>query len=206
MEIYRGHEQEFSKYISSANRKLNQYNSEGGSDNLLSETRTALSEATKLVNMMENDLYGLGSNEASQLQNKFKKNKETLENLKNQLASAKDKKDREDLMGKNESSKREKMLTNNQILQETGDVLESTNKLAIETEGIGYDALNSLKGQRRQILGIGEKVNDVGANVSKADRIVFTMNNRRICMKIIMMGTIVLLVIAFAICLYIKLG
>jgi Snare region anchored in the vesicle membrane C-terminus. len=98
------------------------------------------------------------------------------------------------------------MLTNNQILQETGDILENTHKIAIESEGLGFDALNELKGQRRKINIIGEKVQDVGTNITKANRIIKTMDNRRICMKIVMMATILLLIIALAICLYIKIG
>jgi hypothetical protein len=109
-------------------------------------------------------------------------------------------------MASGQNTQREKMLTNNQILQETGDVLDSAQRIAIETEALGSDTVHTLKKQRKQIQEIGEKVNDVGANVTRADRVVLTMNNRRICIKLIMIVTILLLTIAFGITLYIKVG
>lgn len=205
MEIFREHEKEFGKCLTNANRKLTQFSNDEDSD-LLMQAKSCIDDAEKMLNSMENDLRGMGSQEANQLQRKFFNNKEALLNAKQALTNARDKKDSEMLMGKQESNKREKMLSNNQLLQETGDILQSTNRIAIETEGIGYDALNELKTQRRVINNIGEKVNDVGANISRANRVITVMNNRRICMKIMMMGTILLLVIAFAICLYIKIG
>lgn len=206
MEIYKDHEKEFSKCISTANRKLNMINTEESKDYIFNDCKQSIDEAGRLLTMMENDLRGLGSHEASQLQGRFQRHKETLQNVRQQLNLARDKKEKEDLMPSGPSGQREKMLTNNEILQETGDILESTHRVAIETETLGNDTLHTLKKQRKQIQGIGEKVNDVGANVTKADRLVFTMNNRRICMKIMMMATILLLIVAFAICLYIKVG
>ena len=206
MEIYKDHEKEFSKCISAANRKLNTLNTEESKDYVFNDCKQSIDEAGRQLNMMENDLRGLGSQEASQLQGRFQRHKETLANIRQQLNSARDKKEREELMPSGPSGQRDKMLSNNEILQETGDILESTHRVAIETETLGNDTLHTLKKQRKQIQGIGEKVNDVGANVTKADRLVFTMNNRRICMKIMMMATILLLIVAFAICLYIKVG
>ena len=205
MEIYREHEKEFAKYLSNANKKISQFSAES-LDYLLVEAKQILDDANKMLNAMENDLRGMGSQEAGQLQRKFLNSKENLQTARSSLALARDKKESDNLMGNQSSQKREKMLSNNQILQETGEILDGTNRLAIETEGIGYDALNQLKGQRRVIGNIGEKVNDVGVNITKANRVITTMNNRRICMKLMMMATILLLIIAFAICLYIKLG
>ena len=205
MEIYREHEKEFGKYLANANRKLTQYSTDDNAD-LLLQAKSSLDDADKMLSSMENDLRGMGSQEAGQLKRKFANNKESLQTLKYAVSNAREKKESEALMGKQEPNKREKMLSNNHILQETGDILESTNRLAIETEGIGYDALNELKGQRRVINNIGEKVNDVGTNITRANRVIKTMSNRAMCMKIMMMGTILLLVIAFAICLYIKIG
>jgi uncharacterized protein involved in exopolysaccharide biosynthesis len=206
MEIYKDHEKEFSKCISNANRKLAMLSSEESGDYILNDTKQSLDEAGRLVSMMENDLRGLGSHEASQLQGRFQRHKENLANLRQQLASARNKKDKDELFASGQNAQREKMLTNNQILQETGDVLDSANRIAVETEALGNDTVHALKKQRKQIQDIGEKVNDVGANVTRADRLVLTMNNRRICIKLIMMLTILLLTIAFGIVLYIKVG
>ena len=206
MEIYKDHEKEFSKCISTANRKLAMMSSEDSSDYIYNDTKQSLDEAGRIISMMENDLRGLGSHESSQLQGRFQRHKETLANVRQQLMSARDKRDKEDLMASGQNTQREKMMTNNQILQETGDVLDSAQRIAIETEALGNDTVHTLKKQRKQIQDIGEKVNDVGANVTRADRVVLTMNNRRICIKLIMIVTILLLTIAFGITLYIKVG
>ena len=180
--------------------------SEDGPDYLIAEAKKFADEAERQLNIMENDLRSMASNESAQLQKKFLNCKENLGQLKSSLLSAREKKDKDALIGSGTNNTREKMLTNNQILQETGDILENTHKIAIESEGLGFDALNELKGQRRKINIIGEKVQDVGTNITKANRIIKTMDNRRICMKIVMMATILLLIIALAICLYIKIG
>jgi Snare region anchored in the vesicle membrane C-terminus/Vesicle transport v-SNARE protein N-terminus len=206
MEIYRDHEKEFSKYLSLANKKLNQFMTEEDSDGLLIEVKSCIDDAEKLINILENDLRGMGGQESSQFKKRFDNSKENLQKLKNSYAPARDKKEKQNLIGSQDRYKRDKMLSNNELVQQTGDILESTNRLAAETEVIGYTALNDLKGQRKVINNIGEKVNDVGINVTKANRVISVMNKRRIVMKLMMMATIVLLTIAFAICLYIKLG
>ena len=87
------------------------------------------------------------------------------------------KKNKVDLLGKKEDT-REKLLSGNEILQESGDLLEGVLKTCEETQDIGYKTTNTLKEQRITIQNINDKVNDVGTNLGKANQVVSEMNSR----------------------------
>jgi cell division protein FtsX len=108
-------------------------------------------------------------------------------------------------MGGHSDDPREKLLGSNEVLQDTGETLDRTLKVGLSSEQMANDTLNDLKRQRGQIIGINEKVNDVGTNVNSANRLITRMDRRRIWMKLMMLVTIFLLLIANAVVLYIKL-
>lgn len=94
------------------------------------------------------------------------------------------------------NDQRNGLLNGNQILAETGDLLDDTLKVGLETEQIGGSTLNTLKEQRKQIQNIDSGVNDVDQNLNKANAILTTMDRRRLCMKCIMIVMIIVLIIA----------
>lgn len=157
---------------------------------------------------MENQIYSLSAQQSNQYSKRIQRHNENLRTVKKNLEDEMSKKGKVELFGKagSTSDQREKLLTNNEVLQVSGETLENTLKIGIESEQIAIDTMNNLKKQRGQILNINEKVNDVGVNITIANRTITTMDRRRIAMKMIMMATIVLLVIAFVICLYIKIA
>jgi hypothetical protein len=71
MDFYRDHEREFTKSLSAANKKVSQYVSEDGPDYLIAEAKKFADEAERQLNIMENDLRSMASNESAQLQKKF---------------------------------------------------------------------------------------------------------------------------------------
>jgi vacuolar-type H+-ATPase subunit I/STV1 len=206
VELLKAYETDLSKHVSSANKKLASISGGKSSDSAISDILKDIKDAEHWLKQMENQLFQLPQSLAGQYQKKIQRYQETIKNLKKSLEDEQNKKGKVELFGKAQNDQREKLLTNNEILQSSGDVLEDALKVGIETEQIANDTMHNLKKQRGQIQNINEKVNDVGNNVTKANRTIGVMDRRRICIKLVMMATIVLLVIAFAICLYIKVG
>ena len=206
VELFKAYETDFSKFLSAANKKLSASSQGKSSDTLLTEISRDIKDAEHWLKQMENQIYSFPSQQANQYQKRIQRYNENLRTVKKNLEDEQGKKGKVELFGKAASDPRDKLLTNNEILQVSGETLENTLKIGVESEQIAIDTMNSLKKQRGQIVGINEKVNDVGQNITRANRTITTMDRRRVIMKLLMMGTIVLLVIAFCICLYIKVG
>jgi vesicle transport through interaction with t-SNAREs 1 len=206
VELIKAYEADYSKYLSAANKKLSALSQGKPSEAALAEVSRDIKDAEHWLKQMENQMYSLSAQQSAQYQKRLQRYNENLRNAKRTYDDELNKKGKVELFGKAGYDSREKLLTTNEILQESGDTLEETLKIGIESEEIAIETVNNLKKQRGQILGINEKVNDVGTNVTKANRTISTMDKRRIVMKLMMMATIVLLVIAFCICLYMKLG
>jgi small-conductance mechanosensitive channel len=206
VELFKAYEADFSKYLSAANKKISALSQGRSTDSALTDIARDIKDSEHWLRQMENQIYSLPAQQSAQYQKRIQRYAENLKNVKRSLEEEQSKKGKVELFGKAPGDQREKLLTNNEILQGSGEVLEDTLKIGVETEQIAIDTVNTLKKQRGQIQNINEKVNDVGHNVTKANRTIGTMDRRRIAIKLLMMGTIVLLIIAFAICLYIKIG
>mmetsp|Transcript_4638 Transcript_4638/g.4527 ORF Transcript_4638/g.4527 Transcript_4638/m.4527 type:complete len:157 (-) Transcript_4638:4-474(-) len=156
---------------------------------------------------MENEIISLPPNVSSQYQPRLKRHQENLLSLKKSLNNEQARKNKVDLMGNAAGvDKRTGLISQNELLQETGETLERTYKVGLDAEATANNTMNVLKVQRKQIQDINEKVNDVGTNVNKANRVITSMDRRRKWMKLIMLVIIILLMIAIAIALYIKVG
>ncbi len=206
VELFKAYESDYSKYLAAANKKLSSMGQSKSPDTLASEIARDIKDAEHWLKQMENQIYTWPPQQASQYQKRIQRYNDSIRAVKKSLEEEQNRKGKVELFGKAGADPRDKLLTNNEILQSSGETLENTLKIGIESEQIAIDTVNNLKKQRGQILNINEKVNDVGHNVTKANRVIGVMDRRRIAIKLLMMGTIVLLVIAFIICLYLKLG
>ena len=148
----------------------------------------------------------LDSSQSSQFRPKLNRYKDTYTQLAEEIKAEDTKTSKQALIGNRMDDPREKLLTNNEIIQASGEGLERAHKLGLESEQIGYDVMHNLKSQRKQVGGISDKVEDVGSNVRKANNLITTMDRRRIWMKITMLGIIILLILAICLVLILKLG
>ena len=204
-ELLKSYEQDFSRFLANANKKVSALSGPGNADAIVKDIKTDLMEAEKCLKQFENELRSSPANIANQYQQRLKRHQDNLSQLKRTLNNEDQRRQRKDLMGAGSDDPREKLLSANEILQDTGESLDRTLKLGLDSEQLANDTLNDLKRQRGQIIGINEKVNDVGTNVNSANRVIGRMDRRRIWMKLLMLVTIVLLLIANAVVLYIKL-
>ena len=205
VELFKAYETDFSKHLSSANKKIASLGQNKLNDAVLNDISRDIKNAEHWLKQMENQIYSLPPQQSSQYQKRIQRYNDTVRNLKKSLEEEQSKKGKVELFGRAGTDQREKLLTNNEILQESGDILENTLKIGVESEQIAVDTVSNLKKQRGQIININDKVNDVGQSVTKANRTITTMDRRRIMTKLIMIATIVLLTIVLGITIYIKL-
>lgn len=204
-ELLKSYEQDFSRYLANANKKISALSGPGNAEPIIKDVKTDLMEAEKCLKQFENELRTSPPNIANQYQQRLKRHQDNLAQLKRTVANEDQRRQRRDLVGPGADDPRERLLAGNEVLQDTGETLDRTLKLGLDSEQIANDTLNDLKRQRGQIIGINEKVNDVGTNVHAANRVIGRMDRRRIWMKLMMLVTIVLLLIANVVVLYLKL-
>lgn len=205
-ELLKTYEKDFSKYFASANKKVSAIPATPNPEQLVKEAKQDLAEADRWLNQMELELRNLQPNIASQFQAKISRHRENVSKLKQSLNVEEQRKAKTDLMGREGPDSRDKLLSANEALQGSGETLERTLKVGIETEQIGNDTLNTLKQQRRQIQGINDKVEDVGTNLGSANRVITVMDRRRLWMKAIMYIIILMLLAAIVAVVIFKLG
>mmetsp|Transcript_6628 Transcript_6628/g.11693 ORF Transcript_6628/g.11693 Transcript_6628/m.11693 type:complete len:208 (-) Transcript_6628:1742-2365(-) len=205
-ELLKTYEKDFSKYFASANKKVSSIPTTAAPEQLIKDAKSDLVEAERWLNQMEMELRNLQPSIASQFQAKISRHRENVLKLKQSLNVEEQRKQKVDLMGREGPDARDKLLSANEALQASGETLERTLKIGAETEQIGNDTLNSLKQQRRQIIGINDKVEDVGTNLNSANRVITVMDRRRLWMKIIMYIIILMLIAAIIGVVIFKLG
>jgi hypothetical protein len=203
VELVKGYEQDFLKHLASTNKKIAGFDSLQGQDAQLSNIKHGLAQAEASLKNMEKEILNLTPQQATLYGPRVRRHQENLAVLGKSVKEIDFKRGKAELLGKREDT-REKLLTSNEILQDSGEALDRIHKLGLQTEDIGYNTLGTLKKQRVTIENIHDKVNDVDTNVSKANRTVTEMNSRRLWMKFMMYGIIFLLVGAICILLYVK--
>ena len=180
VELVKGYEQEFLKHLSSTNKKIASYEKALNQESTLADIKHGISEAEKSLKNMEKEILNLLPQQATLYGPRIKRNQENLTILKKSAKELDFAKNKTNLLGGPKQETREKLLSGNEILQESGETLERVEKLGAETEDIGYKTMNNLKQQRITIQKINDKVNDVGTNVGMASRTITEMNSRRL--------------------------
>mmetsp|Transcript_28952 Transcript_28952/g.51751 ORF Transcript_28952/g.51751 Transcript_28952/m.51751 type:complete len:205 (-) Transcript_28952:1590-2204(-) len=200
-ELFTSYEKDFIKNIQAANKKLN---TTDRPEYMLKLARQDCTEAEHWMMLMEKECLNISPEISRQFQGKLKRHKENLVTLKKNLLNEETRKSARELLNSSEGDARDPLLAGNETLQKTGDTLERALKVGKETEQIGADTLNTLKQQRQQISNINDKTNDVSSNLKQATRVVMVMDRRRLTMKFIMIGIILMLSIACLLVLYVK--
>ena len=203
VELVKGYEQEFLKHLASTNKKISGFEGAVNQESLLSDIKHGLSQAENSLKSMEREILNLTQQQATLYGPRVRRHQENLAIMTKSAREIDFKKGKIDLLGKKEES-REKLLSADEILQDSGEALDRIHKIGLQTEEMGYGTMGTLKKQRITIQNIGDKTNDVDTNVGRANRTITEMNSRRLWMKFMMYGIIFLLIGAICIILYIK--
>lgn len=205
-ELFKAYEKDFSKHLANANKKLSTVSSTPNSDQVISEAKSDIEEAETTLRLMENEIQKMAPNVSSQYQNRFIRQQESFQKVRQSINNELTRKNKSELMGRpSVSNPRDKLLVTNEIIQDSGESLERTLKKGLEAEAMAYETKGALLNQRKKIQNINDKVGDVGTNLNAANRTINVMDKRRIGIKILYYFLILLLMIGLAISLYIKL-
>ena len=204
-ELLKTCEQDFLRVLTGANKKLAALAGPGNYESLIKDVQSDLQKADQALKQFENELRSSPPSIANQYEARLKRHIENLIQLKRTIANEELRRQKQDLMGRQPDDPQRKGRPANEALLETGDMLDRTLKVGIESELLASDVVSSLKHQREKIIGISGKVNDIDTNVHSAKQVISRMDHRRVWMKVLMCFTILLLITANGVVLYIKL-
>ncbi|GAA5929686.1 v-SNARE domain-containing protein [Sporobolomyces koalae] len=110
------------------------------------------------------------------------------------------------LLGTSHQQQRQRLLHSTQSLNTTSNRLDNAHRLAAENEEIGQGVLNSLVGQRIQLQGANESLEEADVSVSRASRTITKMIRTAYRQRITIVIFIVVLVTLIALILWRKLA
>ena len=94
------------------------------------------------------------------------------------------------------NEQREQLLGNNDRLRRTGDMIEESHKITIESERIGMEVMDDLQRDREKIQRSQRRLRDTNEDITKSGRIVTRIKKRIMQHKIfLIVGILVILVI-----------
>ena len=86
-ELLKGYEQDYSRFLTSANKKVSALSGPGNTDQIINEAKRDLIEAEKCLKQFESELRSSPPNIASQYQQRLKRHQENLAQLKRSIAN-----------------------------------------------------------------------------------------------------------------------
>lgn len=138
----------------------------------------------------------------------YKKQVQTT--LKQPLQKLMDSRDRDLLFGDaavpsdlNEEQ-RQQLLSNHQILQNSGDKLRDATRIATETEGVGSQIMMDLRSQRETLENARQTLFQADSYVDKSVRTLKTMSRRLVANKFISYAIIAVLILLILLVLFSK--
>jgi hypothetical protein len=112
------------------------------------DAKRSLQSAEDSLKNMEKELMSIDPAISNQYSGKLKRHRDNYNRLKQNLENESHRSNKSELIGKPNDT-REHLLAGNEILQDTGDLLDNTLKIGLETENIGGSTLATLKDQRK---------------------------------------------------------
>ncbi|CAO3630608.1 unnamed protein product [Cunninghamella blakesleeana] len=200
-DTFNGYEQDFQTIQANFNKTV---------DNISASSNVAekeLSEANEIITQLERELLNVPTPSRVRLQARLRLLKSEAEKMKRDLRRAtlapQAKQNREDLIGIDMEGdldtavidQRQRLLNGTERLGESSRRLEGSHRLALETESIGVNILNTLKGQRETLVRTRDTLGEADSYIDKSSRTLKVMARRMATNKIII-GVIILVLVA----------
>ncbi|KAJ9063210.1 t-SNARE VTI1 [Entomophthora muscae] len=219
-DLFDSYEQEFKTLAVGLEKRIHQNISRAEGEERKALVRSAereCDEGDEILAQMEAELGNLPRTSRSPLQTKLKAHQTTLAGLKRdlkkslvQLSNA----SREELFGARlgvgadatQMDQRASLLSGTERLNESSSRLESSHRLALETEQLGAGILTDLRAQRDQIVNTRNTLREADAHVDTAQRTLKEMAYRMLQNRLIMTAAVILLIALILLILYFKLS
>lgn len=149
----------------------------------------------------------------TRLQSKLNECKADCEKLKSQFKAAKAQSaERNQLLGDSDSinmdatsmDQRSRLLAGTHRLNDASRRLEESHRIAIETENIGASTLQTLRGQREQIMRANDSLDETNTYIDRNVRLLKNMARRLATNRVLSYGIIAALVFIILLILFIK--
>ncbi|KAK6464653.1 snare region anchored in the vesicle membrane C-terminus-domain-containing protein [Scheffersomyces coipomensis] len=165
----------------------------------------------EMLDQMSIEVQNLPNNQRSSFNAKIRQYKTQVDDSKSRLNLILDDEDKRQLFGSRYSDngdgefgdsvhdqQRKQLLNNNSSLDRSSQRLKDSQRIALETEGIGGNILNDLRAQREQIEGSRSTLSTADSYVDKSIRTLKSMSRRLVANKFISYAIIgVLIVLIF---------
>lgn len=170
----------------------------------LRDIESLLDELKEILESMDTEIGGLPSDQRASFNSKTRAYKQQLSVQETTLKKLEDDEDRRVLFGNRDSNpnssgqgfdQRQSLLKNQASLGRASDRLRESQRVANETEGVGANILNNLRGQREQLLNSRNTLMEADGYVDKSIRTLRTMSRRMAANKLISYSIIAVLII-----------
>ncbi|KAJ2126644.1 Vesicle transport V-snare protein [Coemansia sp. RSA 353] len=221
LDLFNNYESEYTKLVSSARHRLDSLVPElagAARTTALRETERELEDAHELAGQMEMELLALAGPERARAAPRMRQYKADIEHLKREARKAAQglgsyESNRRALLGADyaesdgglDGDNRTRLLSGNERLTRGSQRLQESHRIAVETEAVGANILNDLRGQREQIVNTRDALLHGESHIDRSQRTLRTMTRRLMTNKMITTGLIVVGVSLVLLILYIKL-
>ncbi|KNZ50027.1 hypothetical protein VP01_463g15 [Puccinia sorghi] len=202
LELFNSYEQEFNDLVISIRNALNV-----DAKNSVGEQRKAIlrrverdyEEAEEILSQMDVELQSLDRALKPTISQKLKSFKGELSSFKSQIKQAHSQASSSDphsdsayqdgtglgASTKAQQAQRERLLKANYLLESGSDRLDSSHRIALETEQLGSSILRDLRGQREQIENTRDTLREADGHLDKASNTLNKMIRRYIALTLI---------------------
>ncbi|KAH9473359.1 hypothetical protein Pst134EA_000431 [Puccinia striiformis f. sp. tritici] len=221
LELFSSYEQEFNDLVISIRNALNVE-----AKNSVGEQRKAVlrrverdyEEAEEILSQMDVELHSLDRALKPTISQKLKSYKAELSGFKSQIKQAYSQANPTDLNSdspyqeesdlsnstKERQAQRERLLRSQQVLESSSNRLDSSHRIALETEELGSGILRDLRGQREQIENTRDTLREADGHLDKASNTLNKMIRRMYQQRVISGVIIAVLVLLILFILYSK--
>lgn len=169
----------------------------------LQAIESSTDECLELVDQMSLEVQNLPASQRSSYNTKIRQYRSQTDDAKQRLSQLLDDQDKQELFGDryrdDEASdgQRKQLLTNQASLDRSTQRLQDLQRVALETETIGGNILNDLRGQREQIMGARDTLTAADGYIDKSVKTLKSMSRRITANKFIsyaIIGVLILLI------------
>ncbi|POW07539.1 hypothetical protein PSTT_08211 [Puccinia striiformis] len=207
LELFSSYEQEFNDLVISIRNALNVE-----AKNSVGEQRKAVlrrverdyEEAEEILSQMDVELQSLDRALKPTISQKLKSYKAELSGFKSQIILHIKRNQIYRIQQKKDKAQRERLLRSQQVLESSSNRLDSSHRIALETEELGSGILRDLRGQREQIENTRDTLREADGHLDKASNTLNKMIRRMYQQRVISGVIIAVLILLILFILYSK--
>ncbi|CDK29608.1 unnamed protein product [Kuraishia capsulata CBS 1993] len=206
-QLFANYESDFKVSYTEAQQRLSQISGLVDNSQRLSGMKAVeanIDECFEVVEQMGIEVQNISTAQRSSYNAKIRTYQADLNRLRKELKSLMDDEDRRNLFGDYPEqsgatdaaySQRQQLLKSNASLDRSTQRLQESTRTALETEDVGAGILNSLRGQREQLINARDTLMEADSYVDRSISTLKSMTRRMVANKFISYAIIAVLVI-----------